>query len=126
MLTELDTVKIFRKEPENIKVPAGTFIYKEGEEGNSMYGIISGQIDFIINGKTLDTLETGDTFGEGALVVPDHKRIATAVAKTDCELVTLDQERFMFAVQETPLFALEVMRSFYIRVNKLAHALGVK
>ncbi len=37
---------------------------------------------------------------------------STAKAKTDCKIAILDQEHFLFDVQETSLFALEVMRSY--------------
>jgi CRP-like cAMP-binding protein len=32
------------------------------------------------------------------------------VAATDCEVVPIDAERFTFLVQQTPYFALEVLR----------------
>ena len=36
-------------------------------------------------------------------------RSATAVAHTDVRLAPIDQNRFMYMVQETPFFALKVM-----------------
>ena len=50
-------------------------------------------------------------------------RTYTAIAKTDCQLAFLDRERFLFAVQETPMFALKVMKSYSERLNRLAHML---
>jgi CRP-like cAMP-binding protein len=35
------------------------------------------------------------------------------------EIAIVDQERFLFAVQETPMFALEVMRSYSDRFRCL-------
>jgi CRP-like cAMP-binding protein len=84
-----------------------------------MYGIIEGEVQFSVDGKNTESLKAGDVFGEGALVNPDHKRRSTATAKTDCVLAILDKERFLFAVQQTPMFALEVMRSYSDRVNAL-------
>ena len=43
-------------------------------------------------------------------------RTYTASPKTDCKLAFLDQQQFLLAVQETPMFALKVM-------NPLAHRL---
>jgi CRP-like cAMP-binding protein len=48
-----------------------------------------------------------------------EKRTYTAVAKTDCKVAFLDQRRFFFAVQETPMFALEVMKSYSERMSRL-------
>ena len=49
----------------------------------------------------------------------DSKRASTAIAKTDCKLVVMDRKNFMFAVQQTPMFALEIMRSYSDRIRRL-------
>jgi hypothetical protein len=119
MLTPVDTIKIFQKQTGNIKFPAGTIIFNQGEPGDTMFGIISGEVEFSLNDQIIESLYAGDIFGEGALINPEHKRLSKAVAKTDCELVSLDKDHFIFAVQETPLFALEVMRSLSVRLRNL-------
>ena len=45
-------------------------------------------------------------------------------AKTDSLLAFLDREHFMFAVQQTPMFALEVMKSYSDRLRRLRHILS--
>ncbi|MFM7442221.1 MAG: cyclic nucleotide-binding protein, partial [Snowella sp.] len=65
-------------------------------------------------------------FGEGALLHSDHLRSSTAIAKTDCILGPMDREHFLFAVQQTPMFAIEVLRSYsdrFRRVKELFQAL---
>jgi CRP-like cAMP-binding protein len=84
-----------------------------------MYGIIEGEVELTHNGKTVEVLTAGDVFGQGALVHEDHQRESMAIAKTTCQLATLDREHFLFAVQQTPLFALEVLRSYSDRYRKL-------
>ncbi len=121
MLEPLQTVMIFKKNCEPHQVAAGEVIFTQGEAGHLMYGIIEGEVQFSIDGKHAETLKAGDVFGEGALVNPDHKRRSTATAKSDCVLAILDKERFMFAVQQTPMFALEVMKSYSDRLNVLRH-----
>jgi len=123
MLTAIDTIKLFQKEPDNLKIPTGTIIFKENDLGELLYGIIQGEVDIIVNGHVVETLKSGDIFGQGAIVDPEHKRLSTAVAKTDCELASLDQERFIFVVQETPVFALQVMREYSKRLRTLKHQL---
>jgi CRP/FNR family transcriptional regulator, cyclic AMP receptor protein len=119
----IETIKLFQKEPNLESIPTGTVIYKENDLGNLMYGIIEGEVDVIVNGNVLETLKAGEIFGPGAILDPEHKRLSTAVAKTDCQLASLDKDRFIFAVQETPLFALEVMREYSKRLRKLKHLL---
>ncbi len=84
-----------------------------------MYGIVEGEVELCVDGKVVETILQGDVFGEGALVHEDHKRYETAIAKTDCRLVFLNRQHFFFAVQQTPMFALEVIRSYSDRLRRL-------
>ncbi len=85
-----------------------------------MYGIIAGELNLIINGKVVETLAPGAMFGVGVLV-GQQNRTYTIIAKTDVTLACLDRERFLFAVQETPMFALSVIHNYSERLNRLEH-----
>ncbi|PSB25124.1 cyclic nucleotide-binding domain-containing protein [Stenomitos frigidus] len=117
MLSPADTVAIFQKQPEPQAFEAGAVIFAEGQSGDVMYGILEGEVDLLINSKVIDTLQHGSVFGVGALVGVLNRGY-TAVAKTNCKLASLDEYRFLFAVQETPMFALQVMKDY---ANRMAH-----
>jgi len=51
-------------------------------------------------------------------MVDGQPRTAAAVARTDCQLVPIDQKRFQFLVQQTPYFAIEVMRVLVERLRR--------
>lgn len=124
MLEPAITVSIFQKQSEEpLTFAAGEVIFEAGQPGDVMYGILEGEVELLVNGKVVETIKTGDIFGEGALVHPSKIRASTAVAKTDCKLAFLDQERFLFAIQETPMFALEVIRSFSDRLRRFKHSM---
>lgn len=74
-----------------------------------MYAITEGDVEIFIKGKLEDTIGPGTTLGELGLI-DGGPRTATAVAKTDCRLVPIDETHFNFLVQNTPNFALQVMR----------------
>jgi CRP-like cAMP-binding protein len=114
----IDTVKIFESAPEKV-FKAGEVIFELGETGKLMFGIIEGSVDLLINGHHIETLEADNVFGAGALVNEDHVRASTAIAKTDCRLAAMDRPHFFFAIQQTPMFALEVMRSYSDRFRNL-------
>ena len=57
-----------------------------------------------------------DTFGEMA-IIDSSPRSATAVAVADTKLAVIDRGRFLFLVQETPMFALQVMSSIAKRLR---------
>jgi CRP-like cAMP-binding protein len=113
----MNTIKIFQKRL--IKFSAGEVIFQRGEHGEEMYGLLSGEVELKVNDQVKETIKAGDVFGEGAIVQPTHTRASTAIAKTDCEIAALDRERFLFAIQETPLFALEVIKSLSDRLRAL-------
>jgi len=100
------------------RVPAGSVIFQEGELGDVMYGVRDGEVSIRVRGVEVQRAGPGDFFGELALI--DHgPRSAGAVAGTDCELVRIDERRFQFMVQQTPFFALEVMRAIAMRLRSM-------
>ena len=123
MLEPVRTIELFQKPPSPKTFLTGEVIFQEGEQGDVIYGIISGEVEIVVNGKVVETIQKGDVFGEGALIHLDHQRDSKAIAKTDSLLAFLDREHFMFAVQQTPMFALEVIKSYSDRLRRLRHSL---
>ncbi|QQE65391.1 cyclic nucleotide-binding protein [Leptolyngbya sp. BL0902] len=117
MLNPAHAIALFAKAPDVQVYRAGDVIFEIGAVGQVMYGVIEGEVDMLVNGKVFETIQAGDVFGEGALVQDPPLRASTAVAKTDCKLAAVDQTHFKFLVQETPLFALEVIRSMSTRLR---------
>lgn len=72
----------------------------------------------MVGGQVVETVEKGGLFGEMALIEKEN-RVATAVAKTDCRVVAVDETRFLFLVQQTPNFALHVMRVLSDRLRRM-------
>lgn len=96
---------------------AGQIIFKVGESGNTMYVISEGEVSILVGADVVEVAGPGTTVGEMALI--DHcPRSATAVAKTDCKLVPIDQRRFEFMVQQTPFFSLTVMKIMADRLRR--------
>ena len=126
MLSPIKTIEIFQAVPEPQIIKAGSIIFAEGDigTGTGMYGLIEGEVEISLHGRVLETIYQGDIFGEGALVHTDHKRASSAIAKTDCKLAFMEQKNFIFAVQQTPMFALEVMRSYSDRIRRLRESLA--
>ncbi|MCC5656417.1 Crp/Fnr family transcriptional regulator [Nostoc sp. XA010] len=122
MLSPVVTVSIFQKQPDPQAFSAGQVIFEEGQPGQHMYGILEGTVDILVNGKVVETINTGEVFGVGVLVGVKN-RTYTAIAKVDSKLASVDEKRFLFAVQETPMFALQVMKSYSERLSRLQRML---
>lgn len=123
MLEPSEVIDLFFNHLKTTSVKAGEVIFREGEKGETMFALMEGEIALKVEDKTLETIQKHDIFGEGALVQDNHLRYTSAIALTDCQLVELNRERFMFLIQETPLFALEVIRSLSSRTRNLKHRL---
>lgn len=98
---------------------AGDVIFTEGEAGDHMYVVRSGEIEIERNGKVIETLSGGGIFGEMALI-DGAPCSATARAKTDAEVAPINEKSFLFLVHETPFFAIAVMRTLAERLRRSA------
>lgn len=73
-------------------------IFRQGEKGDAMYIIDSGSIEVSIKSnlgtkQIIAFLKKGDLIGEMGLLT-EQKRIATAIAVTDCNLLILNKSTF--------------------------------
>ena len=93
-------------------------LYQAGAPGDSIFCILSGTIQLTWEGGGQESFEAGQVFGVGALVTPDHRRHATAQAMTACEVLEMNREEFLFAVQESPMFAVELLASLEQRLRR--------
>lgn len=115
----MEHFKLFSEDPNAESFAAGTAIFKEGDIGYEMYIIQAGEVEIFLKDQAFDCFGKGEALGEMALINPDCPRSASAIAKTDCRLVKIDQKRFMFLVQQTPYFAIEVMRTLAERLARM-------
>ena len=88
---------------------AGQPVFKAGDQGESMYVVMEGEVEILDGSTILETAGPGSIVGELALI-DDSPRSASVVAKRDSRLVGVDRRRFEFMVAETPFFALAVMK----------------
>jgi CRP/FNR family transcriptional regulator, cyclic AMP receptor protein len=92
-----------------VEFPAGQTVIRAGETGETMYVVIEGEVEIVNASLVLEVAGRGSIVGELALI-DDEPRSATVTAKTRCRLVPVDRRRFQYMTQETPFFALAVMK----------------
>ena len=88
---------------------AGDVIFARGDPAECMYVVASGEVEIVMGDQVVNVLGPESIFGELALITKEP-RSATARARGDCRLVEIAEKRFLYLVNETPNFALEVMR----------------
>jgi CRP/FNR family transcriptional regulator, cyclic AMP receptor protein len=113
-----DIAGLFRNAKDVEHRPKGAVVFEEGAPAGSMYVVRRGQVAIRLGNLTLETVGEGGFLGEMALV-DDRTRSATAVVIQDCELVPIDERRFLFLIRETPFFALAVMRTMARRLRAM-------
>lgn len=107
---------LFLNAPEHRKVAAGEAIYKAGDVGTHMYGVVSGSIELRKGAVVVASLAPNDVFGERALI-DNLPRNLDAVATAETVLAEIDRGLFLFLVHETPTFALGIMGALASRLR---------
>jgi CRP/FNR family transcriptional regulator, cyclic AMP receptor protein len=101
----------------------GTVIFAENEKASrillkrdKMYYLIEGQVGLLARGKPIGAVKPGEIFGEMA-TLSDSPRSATAVARTPCRVLSLDDKQFAAALAKKPEFALMMLGTMIARLR---------
>ncbi len=112
-------LEMFHNEAENVSFEAGQAIFHEGDSGETMFVILEGEVEISIGGEVVETLVAGQPFGEMALI-DQTPRLVTAIAKVPTVLASIPLKRFLYMVQETPYFAVQIMKVMGERLRTLS------
>ncbi|MEM7540482.1 MAG: cyclic nucleotide-binding domain-containing protein [Pseudomonadota bacterium] len=118
----MDLLRLFENTNDMLDFAAGEPIFAEGDVGDLMYVVIEGEVELSVGGQLLATARPGDLVGEMALI-DSQARSATATACADSRLAPVNEQRFLFMVQQTPFFSLHVMKVLAERLRKMGVAL---
>ena len=105
----MPSLELFDDPIPTLSLRAGETLFKTGDPGDCMYLVKEGEVEIQIADRSIGVFGPGYIFGEMALI-SDEPRSATVQAHSDCRLLAIDEERFLFLVQTTPYFSLRVMR----------------
>ena len=107
----------------NLHFKEGDVIFNEQDGGEEMYLIDSGEVKIV---KTIDdvvvnisyrNLSSGDIFGEMSLIT-GSRRVASAIAFTDCNLHVMDKEAFMSNIANNWDFANRILVTLARRLEE--------
>jgi CRP-like cAMP-binding protein len=96
---------------------AGELIIREGERGDRLCIIHSGNVVVTKGAHELARLAAGDFFGEMALF-DDEPRSATVTAVDDVEVLALERDRFHSLVRQRPGVLMEVCATLVRRLRQ--------
>ena len=99
-------------------LPAGHVIFAQGDPGDVMYVVVDGEVQVLIDGKPVERVAAGGIVGEMALI-DAGARSATAITKTNCLVVAVDERSFNDLVGRRPEFAIQVMQVLARRLRRM-------
>jgi CRP-like cAMP-binding protein len=107
------------------KVPAGEVFFSENQKAkpllfmrDRMFLLLEGEVDLVARRKVIGTVRKGQIFGEMASIT-HAPRTASAVAKTACRVISLDDRQFHAGLQKKPDFALMLMSIMIGRLREI-------
>lgn len=103
------------------KYPAGTVIFRENDQGDSLYVIVEGKVRVLkgIPGgdqKVLAVLDPTDYFGEMS-ILDGNPRTATVDAVEDVTFLRLSDTDFRLSIEEQPAIAFGVFKALLKRMR---------
>lgn len=114
--TKKELAQIGRASDE-VSVPAGKAIVKEGDTGHEFFLILEGKASVSHGGTEVATLGEGDYFGELALL-DRAPRNATVATLTPMTLLVLGQREFSGVLDDVPGLAHKLLISMARRVRE--------
>jgi CRP-like cAMP-binding protein len=109
---------VFASANERRDYGAGDVISSEGDTSEHMFGVVSGVVELRKGDEVLLTVGPEATFGELG-VIDGTTRSLSAVAVEPTTVAVIDERTFLYMVQETPMFAMQVMKSLAARIRQL-------
>jgi CRP-like cAMP-binding protein len=113
-----DFLGLFRHETAVTTLIPGQLLFEKGQPGHQMYVVKSGELQIGEGNVVFETVKPGGILGEMAMV-DDSPRSASVKALTACELIPIDKRRFLVMLQQTPFFAIRVMRVLARRLRAM-------
>jgi CRP-like cAMP-binding protein len=115
----MDQGNLFNKYGQTLE--AGRVLFKEGDQGDTMYVIQKGRIKITkrVNNveKILMVLGKGDFFGEMA-IIRQTPRTASATAIDMCELLTFNRNGFVSMIAKNSSIAMNIIEKLCLRLEK--------
>ena len=114
----MKTLSLFDKPSDFIILEPGATLFKQDQVSDLMYVLVEGKIAIQRDDVELVIVNSGSLVGEMA-ILENRPHFASAVAKTTCKLIPIDQKRFQFLVEQTPNFAIDVMEMMAERLHQM-------
>ncbi|BAI80325.1 conserved hypothetical protein [Deferribacter desulfuricans SSM1] len=114
-------IEIFRKYGKEHTVKSGEFLFYEGDDANTAYLLIDGELDVLIKDsknslRLINKLKPTTLFGEMGLFTTG-KRTASVRATKDTKLIQIDYKTFLTISAKIPSISLNMLQELSSRLK---------
>jgi serine phosphatase RsbU (regulator of sigma subunit) len=106
-----------------LRVSAGTLLFREGDLGDRFYVLLEGEIEVIKalgtpDERAIAVRKAGEFFGEMSLLETQGRRTASVVARSAVHLLEMARDDFEALLQHRPGLAYQMIRVLSLRLNE--------
>lgn len=125
--SELDVISRIAKQKQ---FKPGETVFKESEEGQSLYVIRSGEVKACVtapNGEsfTLTMMKDGDVFGVMSFI-DARPRSATIIAVSDVETIVMEKPDFESMIDEHPRLIHKIMGRIVLNIHSIVRSMNAR
>ncbi len=110
-----------------IEFDAGTYLFRQGEEGDRLYVVLEGEVDLLLKHEGREVkiagCGVGDTIGEEVIFEPG-RRLADARAVTKVRVLGVDRRNFLRRASRDPTLVFGILKQLSRRVHELGAELA--
>ncbi|POR05412.1 hypothetical protein AU468_00620 [Alkalispirochaeta sphaeroplastigenens] len=118
------TPGIFSEEPP-LTLEEGETVFREGDDSNDLYYIVSGTLDILSKNQLVATLSPDDIFlGEMSFLL-GNRRSATVVARTPSTLIRVSKNTFVSGIRRQPHYGIFLARLLAQRLSRLNRQIAI-
>lgn len=110
-------------DPTPTPMKQGETVVSQGAQGVNMYVVLDGRVTIGVNGKPVEQIGAGETFGEVAMLGA-ATRGATAMAQENGAWLPVNRDAFLKIVKAHPAVGVALLRSMCERIRHLNAQIG--
>jgi serine/threonine protein phosphatase PrpC len=97
-------------------VPSGQVLFREGDEGDELFLLLTGRVSIVKNKTVIVTLESGDHFGEMALL-DQPRRSAHAVVEREAAFLVIRRADFYALMKRNSVLAVKLLWNILLTLS---------
>ena len=117
-MNDLDFLGLVSHETKVTALVPGQYLFQKGDSADAMYVVRSGELQIGDGNLVFEVVSEGGVIGEMA-IVDGQPRSACVTAKTEADVIRIDQARFLKMIQYAPFFAIRVMQVLSLRLRAM-------